>query len=389
MRLIDKYQPEKLHDIVGQNQALGQLVGWVDKPGGKGLLAYGPPGVGKTAAAHALAKERGLELIEMNASDFRKKEQIRERLLNAAIQGSLFGKGKLILVDEVDGLAGRSDMGATQAIAELIKNSRYPVFLTCNDNWSRAVRGIKSYVREVKFAQPRTDTLANFLTQVCKKEGLDIKREAILQLATQRDVRSALLDLEALSATPGAGLEELEGLGLRNRDKSIFEALRDVFKAKSSEHARKATEGLNMDVRDFMAWLDENMAREYEGEDLFRGFDALSRADVFMGRIRRRQDWSLLKYTYDLSTVGVALAKRKAKYGFTPYKPSKYLKALSYSRSSRATMGNLLKKLAKKTHTSSKVAYDYLPVLKGMVEAGTPPFEMSDSEIKVLDKMVG
>ena len=69
------------------------------------MWLWGDSGTGKTATAVALAHELGLELIEVNASDSRNKEAIGSLIGGAVNQGSLFGTGKLILVDEVDGLS--------------------------------------------------------------------------------------------------------------------------------------------------------------------------------------------------------------------------------------------------------------------------------------------
>ena len=390
MRLIDKYLPKKIEDIVGQKSAVKAVLEWLDDPKGKGLLAYGPPGTGKTALAHAIADEKGWELVEMNASDFRKEEDVRSKMINAATQGSLFGMGKLIVVDEVDGLAGRSDSGAVGAVQDLIRTSKYPVYLTCNNNWAGNIRELKQQVKEVQFKRPRTDVLAGFLERVAEREGFDVKRDALLQIAQQKDFRSALLDLEALSATPGAGLKELETLGHRDREKSIVEALREIFKAGNAEQARRSLDGVNIsNFQELLYWLDENMMREYEGEDLARGFDRLSMADVFMGRIQRRQDWPLLKHTIDLATIGVALSKTKRNYGFVGYRPSKYLQTRAYNRSQLAVLNGLLKKIAHNTHTSTKRAHEYLQVIKAAVALGKGklPFEISSAEINYLQKL--
>ena len=39
-------------------------------------LISGPPGIGKTTAAHIIAKNNGFEVIELNASDCRNKSSI-------------------------------------------------------------------------------------------------------------------------------------------------------------------------------------------------------------------------------------------------------------------------------------------------------------------------
>ena len=49
----------------------------------KAAFLYGPSGCGKTILVKALAKKHNLELIEVNASDYRTKEQIEEKVGNA------------------------------------------------------------------------------------------------------------------------------------------------------------------------------------------------------------------------------------------------------------------------------------------------------------------
>jgi replication-associated recombination protein RarA len=46
----------------------------------KALILHGPPGTGKTALAHVAAKETVSEIFELNASDLRNKEKLKEIL---------------------------------------------------------------------------------------------------------------------------------------------------------------------------------------------------------------------------------------------------------------------------------------------------------------------
>jgi replication factor C subunit 1 len=43
------------------------------------VLLSGPPGIGKTTAAHVIAKTNGYELLEFNASDVRSKKILEVR----------------------------------------------------------------------------------------------------------------------------------------------------------------------------------------------------------------------------------------------------------------------------------------------------------------------
>ena len=49
-------------------------------PSARAALLSGPPGIGKTTAAHLLGKECGYDIVELNASDKRDMSSIRKAL---------------------------------------------------------------------------------------------------------------------------------------------------------------------------------------------------------------------------------------------------------------------------------------------------------------------
>ena len=124
---VIKYKPKNLTEYVGQKEAVETFLRWIKNwKQGKSLLFYGPPGTGKTCLIETFGKENNCEFIEMNASDFRDRKQIEEVLGQSMKQASLFGRKKIFLIDEIDGLAGRGDLGGVGAIIKIIKESKFP-----------------------------------------------------------------------------------------------------------------------------------------------------------------------------------------------------------------------------------------------------------------------
>src|SRR3989338_2101399 len=124
--LTHKYAPKNTKGVIGQDEPIRHLKNFVfnfSKQKKKSALIYGPSGTGKTSCAYMIASEIGYEVIEVNASEFRNAEQINKKVGNAIKQQSLFAKGKIILVDEIDGLSGHEDRGGIQAITKLIQDS--------------------------------------------------------------------------------------------------------------------------------------------------------------------------------------------------------------------------------------------------------------------------
>lgn len=94
-----RYAPTNLKEICGNKANVERLGDWLEawpklykdgfkKPGKDGLGIYravlisGPPGIGKTTAAHLVAKTKGYDVVEMNASDTRSKKLIQVHLLS-------------------------------------------------------------------------------------------------------------------------------------------------------------------------------------------------------------------------------------------------------------------------------------------------------------------
>lgn len=367
-----KYRPKRLADIIGNEEAKKTVRAWAEawnsgRPQ-KPLLLYGPPGVGKTATAWAIANEFGWDIIEMNASDTRDRETVK-KVLGAASQAiSLFGRRKLILIDEVDGLSSREDAGGVRAIMEILEKSKNPIILTANDAWASSVVPLHKYVRMVEYKRVSTNQLATYLMKILEKEGIEYDRDAILYLARKEngDVRSALLDLQAV-AKKGVKItiDMVKDLGFRDREANIFEVLAKIFKSSHVVRPFALTATLDMDPDTFTLWVVENIPREYEDvTEIAEAFRWVSRSDVFAGRIIRRQYWGFLAYSQELLVNGVIVAKKRHYRKFTRYSYPTWLRLLSKYKERNHLRREVARKLGKLFHISHRrVLLDIFPLL--------------------------
>jgi replication factor C large subunit len=141
-----------------------------------------------------------------------------------------------------------------------------------------------------------------------------------------------------------------------------------ILKTTSIDRAREAVYDSEEDHDTILKWIVENLPIEYtEPGDLKSAYDSVSRADIFMGRIKRRQDWSLLKYATDMMSAGVALSKREKYKKFSRYQYPKTFIALAQTKKKRAVMGKISDKMRKKCHGSKGLMErEFFPVFEAV-----------------------
>jgi len=371
MPWTEKYAPQKVADVVGQKKAVDQFTIWLRswKPGKKVALFHGPAGTGKTSLVEALGKEKNLEVIEMNASDFRTAQQIKEIIGQSMKQKSLFKKGKIFFIDEIDGLAGREDRGGAGEIIKIIKESQYPIILTANNPWDTKLRSLRSYCQLIRFGKVFYWDVIKKLQNICEKEKIKCNKEIIVQIAkrSEGDLRSAINDLETLAKDKKEiTLKDLDSLGNREREMNIFDVLKIIFKTKTAMSAKLSVQNTDKDPKEIFLWVEQNIINEYEKSDeIAKAYEMLSRADLFMQRIKNRQEWKFEKYMIDLMTAGVALSKKEMYRKFSRYQPPDRIRFLGATKVERAEDKEKLSELSKQLHCSTrKVRENFLPFLK-------------------------
>ncbi len=369
-----RYQPQSTQDIVGQERAVAQLRDFIlnfAKQKKKALLLTGPPGSGKSSCATAAARECDLELFEVNASDKRNKEHVEGIVGNALKQSSLFGRGKLILIDEVDGMSGTDDRGGIATLASLISNSPFPILMTANDGYSDKLKALRKECLVVAVEPLATEHMIAVLAKICRNEQVQCSEKLLTHIARQAqgDLRAAINDLEILGRYPQKiDDDNVLTLDAREKKESLVTALVKVIKNHDLSVAREAYRNVNEDLDEILLWLDENLAKEYQGKELMLAYEALSSADVFKGRIIRRQYWRYLTYIESLLSVAVAIAKDTSKKQFIRYERPQRGLSIWILKRKYDLRNSIAEKLARKTHGSLRSARQQLFYLKTVFE---------------------
>jgi replication factor C large subunit len=398
----EKYRPKSLDEVVGNGRAVAELRRWAgDWEHGharkKAVILAGAPGTGKTSAAHALAADMGWGVLELNASDARNYSAIKRVAFSGAVHDTFSDTGefisarsggrKLIILDEADqlheaaekGSDGRDigDRGGKRAIVETVARTRQPVVLIVNDRYGLTREGgeaLKDMCLMIKFDRLRRDVIRVALRRICELEGVSWTPEALDELSARAggDLRAAVNDLQSLSAGTGSlRMDSLNSLGSRDERAQIFDAVVDILKGTSAERARTAMRRLDETPEFVLLWLDENVPLEYRHpDDLERAFDMLSRADVFLGRVSRRQQYSLWGYASDLMSAGVALAKRRKYNEFNRYRFPMWLVKRSRLRGGGRVQREVLGRIGAYTHRSGYAArHQMLPLFRQLFES--------------------
>lgn len=387
----EKHRARCFADVKGQNLAIDKVKLFLKNfPQKKALVLHGPPGTGKTSLAYAIAYEMDAEILELNASDLRNKQKIAEIVGPASVQKSLFRKAKIILVDEVDGISSK-DRGGLSELLGLVEKSYFPIIVTANDIWNRKFNLLRRKAELVPMKEVDYKTVLEVLKSVCESEKCVVSNEVLTSIAIKArgDLRAALNDLQILSQM--GSTELLKEVGDRNKETSIFNALQHVFKnSKIDSKMVGIYDEVNMPIDEIFLWVEQNIPLEYKGEELFRAFDALSKADVFRGRIYRQQHWRFMVYEYFFLSGGIAGVKKYNRTGFTSYKkPTRILK-IWLKNQRDAKKKTICQKYARNTHISVKGAMKDFLLLKQVLKDKRirDELKLDSDEIAYLDKPV-
>jgi|TARA_R100000482_G_scaffold26222_1_gene8115 replication factor C small subunit len=245
MLWTEKYRPEFLHQIKGQEHFVMDAENWIELQNMPNVLFYGVSGTGKTASGLALTRsilgEDALDnFFEINASDDRKLETVRTRIKEIAQSGGLGGVPfRIILLDEMDGMTTDAQNALKRIMERYANNVRF--IITCNDR-TKIIFALQSRCANYHFKPLSYNVILDVLNDILSKEGHADRFSELEMLAFikayEGDLRRTITELQAavssdkpLSIQVQSGLKDYENImnEILNKNTKVLSQLHSLL----------------------------------------------------------------------------------------------------------------------------------------------------------------
>ena len=336
--LARKWRPQRFDDVIGQRGVTRTLRNAIARERvAQAFVFAGPRGVGKTTTARILARAlncvegptadpcgecdacrevaegRDIDVLEIDAATHTQVDNVREVIISGLSIAPVRDRHKVFIIDEVHQLSSSSFNALLKSVEE---PPPHVVFIMATTLLDKIPDTILSRSQVFEFRTIGTAAIVEQLQRIVEAEGIAVDEAGLALVArtangSMRDAQSALDQVIAF-AGDSAGAEDVSAvLGLVGRDAVldmtetvVAEAADRVFDlaarfVEAGYDLRSVCRELARLVRDLMvvkvdprriadpeiavdAERDrvQALAKRFSQEDLLRGFDVLSRAEL-------------------------------------------------------------------------------------------------------------
>ncbi|KAK8790228.1 hypothetical protein WA588_000393, partial [Blastocystis sp. NMH] len=205
---VEKYRPSDLDSIASQKDIIATVKQFIEGHKLPHLLFYGPPGTGKTTTIMACAKmlygtTHSNMVLELNASDDRGIDVVRDQIRNFAGTQKLFSNGiKLVVLDEADNMTNAAQFALRRIIEKYSQNTRF--CLICN-YVSEIIPALQSRCTRFRFQPLDPATIRDRLLSIIAQEKLEYTEDGVTALLdlSHGDMRRVINILQATAMAYG------------------------------------------------------------------------------------------------------------------------------------------------------------------------------------------
>lgn len=240
----EKYRPRTLKDIVGQKDITALLRAYVKEKNMPNLLFAGPPGIGKTTAALALARDLYGEnyresLLELNASDERGIDVVRGKIKDFARTVSLTEVPfKIIFLDEADSLTNDAQNALRRTMELHVNVTRF--ILSANYS-SKIIEPLQSRCSLFRFRPLTPEEMREMVARVAQGEKLKVDEKAAeaLLYVSEGDMRRAINALQGASLHSATVTQESVYKSAARAEPAEIKEMMELALARKFVEARK------------------------------------------------------------------------------------------------------------------------------------------------------
>ena len=415
----ERHRPVSEVQLEGNEVQRRKIRKWLDDwksgtPSKKALLLVGPPGVGKTSVARAIAADMGWSVIELNASDARNAAAIRKAATQGSTHRSLFHdphqktQRTLILLDEVDHISGglrevsqerlerammgdeiggkaitfSGDSGGKAELLRLLDATKQPVILACNEEmglwgkgstWRSTRDRFSRHLQKIIFDRASDEALRRIAKRVLRAEKIEFEEAAVEELVKSNpgDLRALVRDLQVVCVDKDVKLtiddvNSLIAAGQRDISIEVFPGLDNLYRSKTAGDALSISRTIDKSPDDLMNWVHWNNASLFtDTRGIIRGARSLSQANrMFYGRFLNTAHRSSY-WCSNLSALSASVANPTPLSGrIFPSYPNYLRRGGSYTRPT------IIDRLASTCGTNrSTVREEMMPILSVLMSA--------------------
>ena len=275
------------------------------RPERKVLLITGAPGLGKTTAAHVIAKQAGYEVMEINASDERAGQRVKDKVNNSLTTSTFSGKPTCLIADEVDGGA---EFGFIKVLMDILNDdaksvkklqsleySKFkaqsgknrpkfllrPIICICNDAYVPALEKLRLNAEMITFQQATEASLMDRLRFICDAENVSLTNSQLKEivLLTDYDIRSCVNLLQF-----GGGLNTSKDSRKKDFQMTWYGLVNEVFRRKAKMSPKEQFTHLAQLLN-----VSTNIDKVVHG--CFQAYPGVHFQDVAMSKPAKISDW--------------------------------------------------------------------------------------------------